>query len=80
MRKYPMVEKILAGEALGDASDNKAEELGTKAFHEGKQRVPATDKALMDLIKESGEGSAMPLMKAWTHAWDAANLAAPVPE
>lgn len=54
--------------------------LGEEAFAQGKKRVPAQDAALMALIEanSSGIGSSIPLMDAWTAAWDKANLAAPV--
>lgn len=55
----------------------KAAALGTAAFAAGKKRVPASDSALRILIG-AHDGHAMEIMTAWTRAWDAANLAAPV--
>lgn len=52
-----------------------AMELGELAFENGKQRVPAYDKKLMDLIysgdKEKYNYSSKDLMGAWLDGWDA---------
>lgn len=52
--------------------------LGTIAFKEGKTATPCHDKNLMELIREYSTemGAAIPLMKAWSQSWHAANLAA----
>jgi hypothetical protein len=52
--------------------------LGTIAFNEGRKATPCQDKALMEIIanRENKEwGSTLPIMKAWSDAWHAANLA-----
>ena len=47
--------------------------LGRKAFLRGGPRVPAYDAALKPLLIGKG-GDGIPVLTAWTRAWDAANL------
>lgn len=44
--------------------------------------VPRCDPALMQLLRENadGPGISIPLLDAWSRAWHAANIEAPVPE
>lgn len=48
--------------------------LGTIAFSEGRKSIPCHDAKLMALLG-GGFDEAIKLMKAWSHAWHAANLA-----
>ena len=52
--------------------------LGTIAFNEGKTAIPYHDKNLIELIREYSTkmGDSIPLLKAWSQSWHAANLAA----
>lgn len=65
---------------LGEAKDpriKKAEELGRKAFEDGKKAIPAHDKKLNALMKgEKIGGAGVAIMKAWHRGWTKANLAA----
>lgn len=53
----------------------KASELGTQAYNEGKSCIPVQDKNLMDLIKNrrtqigTKVGSSTFIFKAWSDAW-----------
>jgi hypothetical protein len=49
--------------------------LGTIAFNEGRNSVPCLDPALIALLKGNKVGESIAVLKAWTHSWDAANLA-----
>lgn len=59
-----------------------AKKLGAAAFASGLSATPAHDAALMPLMSgiQPGTGDAVKILDAWTHAWTAANLAAPVEE
>jgi hypothetical protein len=54
--------------------------LGTAAFNAGKQSIPRHDAQLMELIGQQGQqfGDSIALLDAWSQAWHAANVAAPV--
>lgn len=72
-------------EEIESASDpeERAYELGQKAFREGKKCVPVHDPEMMKMIEENkgGEvGDSIPILEAWSAGWHEANLAAPVPE
>lgn len=62
-RKEQIEDKVLA-----------AAVLGTIAFNEGRS-VPCFDPKLMDLLNGLRVGEGLPVLKAWTRSWDAANLA-----
>ena len=49
--------------------------LGTIAFNSGIKRIPAMDKSLMPLLASNEIGEGIPVLEAWLHAWDLANLA-----
>jgi hypothetical protein len=49
--------------------------LGAQAFKDGLRRVPVTDKNLNALLAGNQVGEGLPVLKAWTQAWDKANLA-----
>ncbi len=51
--------------------------LGTIAHNEGKTSTPAHDKNLINLVAENstGMGWSIPILKAWSQSWHAANLA-----
>ena len=59
----------------------EASVLGTLAFKNGIKRAPALDKELYKFFggkigeTKKGEASSIEIMKAWTNAWDNANLA-----
>jgi hypothetical protein len=61
----------------GQADIQKAKELGAIAFAKGIKRVPALDKALMNMLEgfQVGDSRTLPIMNAWTQGWDKANLA-----
>lgn len=54
--------------------------LGTKAYNEGKKRVPCLDRNLMAFFKDAVKSGfeLTPLMKVWMRAWDDANLSAAI--
>jgi hypothetical protein len=61
---------------------SKAAALGTKAFNDGFACIPILDQSFVDLLAllpnqppGSMVGAAIPLLKAWVRAWNAANLA-----
>jgi hypothetical protein len=56
---------------------HKAAALGRIAFEEGRMSVPALDPALCEMLK--GCPCILAVLEAWSRAWHAANLAAPVP-
>lgn len=58
----------------------KAKELGRKAFYEGKKGTPFLDKELTHLYEGLQVGQGIEISKAWTKAWDQANLSQPIPE
>jgi len=50
--------------------------LGTQAFRNGKQPIPALDKELMRLVAQNPNkeiGASLPLLTAWSNAWHLAN-------
>ncbi len=52
--------------------------LGTIAFNEGRSSAPCQDPELLKVIAQHEKkemGSCIPLLKAWTKSWHAANLA-----
>lgn len=52
--------------------------LGTKAFKKSRVCVPAHDPELMKVIashEKKEMGASIPILKAWTDSWHAANLA-----
>lgn len=51
--------------------------LGTKAFNEGKSRVPACDKEVMSYIG-TNDLNTISLLKGWMAGWDCANLNATI--
>ncbi len=53
-----------------------AEILGTKAFNNGKLRVPAHDADLIELLRgnEVGNKENLKIIDAWLRNWDLANL------
>jgi len=53
----------------------KASELGTKAFNEGRKSIPAWDNDLRDLQKSlpMGDVLTIKLLQAWIRAWHSAN-------
>lgn len=57
---------------------DKAKELGTQAFKDGKKRIPAQDVNLEELLRGLVVGQSKPILETWTEAWDKANLAAPI--
>ncbi len=57
----------------------KAADLGRKAFHAGKMRVPAWDAELGSMYAGRTVKQVIDMLDAWLKAWDTANLAAPVP-
>lgn len=63
---------------IKEAKIELAGKLGRAAFERGAMCVPALDQALGELLKGSGN-DCLPLITAWSKAWHAANLAAPMP-
>jgi hypothetical protein len=68
----------------------QAADLGTKAFHDGKDIAPALSAELNAMLApflkgtfekpdRKGHKVAIALMKAYSRAWMVANIAAPVP-
>ncbi|MFA5217021.1 DUF2958 domain-containing protein [Sulfuricurvum sp.] len=60
---------------------DEATRLGTKAFHDGKRRVPLYDNDLMlmlDLRNQPGDSDNLELLSAWAKGWDNANLSQPI--
>jgi len=60
---------------------DEAYRLGTKAFHDGKRRVPLYDNDLMlmlDLNNQPGESDNLAMLSAWNKGWDKANLSEPM--
>lgn len=55
----------------------KAAQLGKLAFENGKTRVPAHDKAVLEMIGQT-KSDGIEILKAWKSGWDRANLAAPI--
>ena len=60
-------------------SDFSAYEMGKKAFHEGRMKVPAHDPNLMEILKDRQIGESTKDYKDWARGWDEENLKAPVP-
>lgn len=59
----------------------QATALGKQAFETGRERVPARDVFLMDLIRESNSHKeSVAILDSWLAAWDKANLNAPIPD
>ena len=49
--------------------------LGVKAFKDGKKRIPAMDKLLLEnCITGCKNGESIPYLKAWLKGWDEMNL------
>lgn len=62
-----------------NANQNKivaAAVYGTMAFNAGMKRIPALDKNIKALLVGNEIGDGLPILKAWTKAWDDANLCA----
>ena len=76
MIRRKILNKLASKMSEIDLELKESAELGKKAFHAGKKRVPALDKDLMDLIKKSKgkDGFASNFMKAWLDSWDRENL------
>jgi hypothetical protein len=53
-----------------------AADLGRKAFHDDKMAVPALDVEFCKFM--SGKTNILELLTAWTEAWHAENMKAPV--
>lgn len=53
-----------------------AQELGRKAFEDGRPSIPAWDP---ELQKMYGRGDTVLILEAWARGWHRANAAAPVP-
>jgi hypothetical protein len=64
------------------AAIRAASAAGRAAFERGAMAVPRCDPALMQLLRENADdpGISIPLLDAWSRAWHAANIEAPVPE
>lgn len=64
------------------AAIKAASAAGRAAFERGAMAVPRCDPALMQILRENadGPGISIPLLDAWSRAWHAANIEAPVPE
>lgn len=94
--RYSMCPVLRAADVLEEVSDTvktsgpdlnaleaQARELGRRAFHAGLPRTPVLDPVVQGLIEQHvpkvGSGAAR-IFRAWTAAWDEANLATPVPE
>lgn len=77
-----LASRIRGKEAAATSEDlQKARQLGVDAFLAGKPPTPAMDKAINDFITETGNsaiGAGIPLLKAWSAGWTAANFEAPV--
>jgi hypothetical protein len=65
---------------MKDQDTRHAETLGRKAFENGLDAAPATDKDYMELIKGREVGNPQTILeaKAWHKGYQTANLAAPV--
>ena len=70
----------------GTATDHrervaKARELGAAAFHRGTRCAPAADNAaLVPLYYSQPHATKVAIFRAWSAAWIAESLAAPLPE
>lgn len=61
----------------------RAFKRGREAYAAGLRSIPAHDPELTTLIDELGDktvGKSIPLLRAWSKGWHAANLEAPVPQ
>lgn len=75
--KVAAVEFATAAAAIDKVAQAAA--LGAQAFADGKSSVPAQSVELAELMRGEGNG-VLPLLTAYSDAWHAANMAAPVPE
>jgi hypothetical protein len=58
-----------------------AETVGRQAYAAGLMRAPSLDEAARGMVADLPVGGgAAGIFAAWTRGWDAANLAAPIPE